>query len=62
RTDIEVKFMWKDPIVEEIHQTREEHSRQFNYDLKAIYQDLKAQEKKSKRQFVSYTPKKISLV
>ncbi|MDD1413145.1 hypothetical protein MEN41_00310 [Dolichospermum sp. ST_con] len=47
--------MWKDPIVEEIRQTREAHSRQFNYDLKAIYKDLKEQEKKSKRQFASYT-------
>ncbi|MBE9248402.1 hypothetical protein IQ226_04165 [Dolichospermum sp. LEGE 00240] len=54
--------MWEDPIVEEIRQTREAHSRQFNYDLKEIYQDLKAQEQKSKRQFVSYTSKKISLV
>ncbi|MBE9231570.1 hypothetical protein IQ231_07695 [Cuspidothrix issatschenkoi LEGE 03284] len=54
--------MWEDPIVEEIRQTREAHSRQFNSDLKAIYQDLKAQEKKSLRRFVSYTSKKISLV
>ncbi|MCX5982503.1 MAG: hypothetical protein NTY89_12065 [Nostocales cyanobacterium LacPavin_0920_SED1_MAG_38_18] len=54
--------MWEDPIVEEIRQTREAHSQQFNYDLKAIYQYLKEQEKKSKRQFVSYTPKKITLV
>ncbi len=54
--------MQEDPIVEEIRQTREAHSRQFNYDLKAIYQDLKEQEKTSNRQFVSYTPKKVSLV
>jgi hypothetical protein len=45
--------MQEDRIVEEIRQTREAHSRQFNYDLQAIYQDFKAQEKKSKRQFVS---------
>lgn len=32
--------MWEDAIVEETCQTREAHSRQFNYDLKAIYQDL----------------------
>ncbi|WP_013324726.1 hypothetical protein [Gloeothece verrucosa] len=49
--------MLSDPIVEEIPSFREAHSKQFNNDLKAIYQDLKEQEKKSKRKFVSYAPK-----
>jgi len=39
--------MWKDPIVEEIHQFREEHAKRFNYDLKAIFEDFKAQERQS---------------
>ena len=38
--------MWEDPIVEKIHKIREEHARKFNFDLQAIYNDLKAQEKK----------------
>jgi hypothetical protein len=54
--------MWKDPIVEEVRQVREAHARQFNNDLQAIYRDLKEQETKSKRQFVSYDPQKISFV
>jgi hypothetical protein len=40
-------MMWKDPIVEEIHQFREEHAKRFNYDLKAIFEDFKAQERHS---------------
>ena len=49
--------MWEDPIVQEIRSIREAHSNQFNNDLQAIYRDLKEQEHKSKRKFVSYTPK-----
>jgi len=54
--------MWEDPIIEEIRATREAHSRQFNHDLQLIYRDLKEQELKSERQFVSYDAKKISFV
>ncbi len=43
----------KDPIVEEIRKVREAHAAKFNYDLRAIYEDLKIQEKKSKRKFVN---------
>ena len=45
--------MWEDPIVERIHKIREEHARKFDFDLQAIYNDLKAQEKKSGRKIVS---------
>ena len=33
--------MWNDPIVEETRRIRDEHARQFNYDLAAICADLK---------------------
>ncbi|MGB5592728.1 MAG: hypothetical protein WBM62_01670 [Crocosphaera sp.] len=49
--------MWEDPIIQEIYCIREAHSNRFNNDLQAIYQDLKEQENKSDRKFVSYTPK-----
>lgn len=49
--------MWEDPIIQEIYCIREAHSNRFNNDLQAIYQDLKEQENKSNRKFVSYTPK-----
>jgi hypothetical protein len=37
--------MWEDPIVEEIHRYREAHAKKFNYDMWAIYEDIKAKEK-----------------
>jgi len=51
--------MWEDPIVAEIRRIREEYAARFNYDLDAIYQDLKEQERKSGRKFVSYPPRRI---
>ncbi|OUL31986.1 hypothetical protein BV372_19680 [Nostoc sp. T09] len=33
--------MYKDEIVEEIHKYREEYARSFNYDLNAIFNDLR---------------------
>ncbi|MEM9273050.1 MAG: hypothetical protein AAGA80_08820 [Cyanobacteria bacterium P01_F01_bin.143] len=33
--------MYKDEIVEEIHRYREEYAKSFNYDLKAIFDDLR---------------------
>lgn len=51
--------MREDPIVEEVRKAREAHAAKFTYDLQAIYQDLKEQEKHSGRTFVSYPPKRI---
>ena len=51
--------MWEDPIVAEIRRIREEHAARFNYDLWAMYEDLKEQERKSGRKFVSYPPRRI---
>lgn len=45
--------MWQDPIVEQIHKFRQEHARKFDFDLRAIFEDLKAQEDKSKRKIIS---------
>jgi len=35
--------MYQDSIVEEIHRIREEYSRSFNHDLKALFADLQKQ-------------------
>jgi hypothetical protein len=32
--------IWVDPIVEEIHRFREERAQKFNYDIKAMFDDL----------------------
>jgi hypothetical protein len=49
--------MWTDLIVEETRQAREMHAAQFNYDLEAIYRDLKAKEQESARKVVSFPPR-----
>jgi hypothetical protein len=45
--------MWKDEIVEEIHQIREAYAKSFDYDLDAIFEDLRKKEAESGRAVVS---------
>ncbi len=49
--------MFKDEIVEEIHRIRQEYSRSFNHDLKAMFTDLQKQQDESGREFVNLSPK-----
>ncbi len=42
-----------DPIVKEVRRVRDAHAARFNYDLDAIFQDIKEQEKKSGLKFIS---------
>ena len=48
----------RDPIVDEIRKARQMHAEKFNYDLDAIYQDLKTKEQQSRRKVVSLPPKR----
>ena len=50
--------MYQDAIVEEIHKIREEYSRSFNHDLKALFADLQKQQAASGRQVVSLSRKR----
>lgn len=54
--------MWNDEIVEEVRKARDEYAAQFNYDLEAIFKDIKQQEEKSDREVVSLPPRKPELV
>jgi len=56
--------MWKDPIIEELEQIREEHAKKFNNDFKAIFDDLKRQEQNSSRKIISspFKPKKLPTI
>ena len=47
--------MYQDPIVAEVRAIREAYAKRFNYDLDAIYRDLKEQERKSGRKMVSFS-------
>ena len=59
RTYGRITIMWKDSIVEDVRKVREEHAAKFNYNLDAIYQDLKKQEKRSGRKVVSLPAKQV---
>ena len=48
-----------DPIVDEVRRVRDAHAAMFNYDLDAIFQDIKDEEKKSGLKFVSFPPRRI---
>ena len=45
--------MWKDPIIEELHQIREEIARQNNFDLDTLISSLQEREKQHKNRVVS---------
>jgi hypothetical protein len=49
--------MFQDEIVEEIHKIREEYSRSFNHNLKAIFADLQKQQAASDRDVVTLSRK-----
>ena len=43
-----------DPIVDEVRRVRDAHAASFNYDPDAIFRDIKEQEKRSGRKYVSF--------
>jgi hypothetical protein len=45
--------MWTDEIVQEVRNEREAYAARFNYDLEAIWRDLKEQERQRGRKVVS---------
>jgi tRNA A37 threonylcarbamoyladenosine dehydratase len=46
------RFMWKDPIVEEIRANWNKYASRFNHSLPAIFADLKKKEKKDRHSCV----------
>ena len=51
--------MKQDPIIEEIHEFRRHHAKAFDLDLRAMFLDLKKEEKKSKHKLVSRHPRQL---
>jgi hypothetical protein len=49
--------MWRDPIVQEVRQLRQQYAARFNHDLKAICQDLRERQKKGGRKVVTLPPR-----
>ena len=54
--------MWTDPIVDELHKIRFAHAEKFNYDLDAIFNDLKKHESKNRQRVVSLPIKRRPLM
>jgi hypothetical protein len=52
--------MWKDEIVEETRRRRDAYVAKFNYNLEAIYRDLKKREQQSGRHVVAF-PSRIPI-
>jgi hypothetical protein len=49
----------EDPIVEEVRKLRENHAARFNFDVDAIFEDLKRLERECGCAVVSREPKRI---
>jgi hypothetical protein len=49
-----------DPIVEEVRRIRDAHAAKFNYDPDAIFRDIKEQEKRSGRKYVSFADEGVA--
>lgn len=52
--------MKNDPIVEEIRRYREEYAKQFNYDIRAMVEDLRKREQEHPERMVSFPPKRLN--
>jgi len=52
---------WEDPIVEEVRKVRDAYAKRFNYDLDAIYRDLKEKERRSGRVVTPCPTKKAAV-
>ena len=53
-----MNMSWQDPIVEEVRRVRDAYAKQFNYDLDAIYRDLKMKESLNRQRVVPCPPKR----
>lgn len=47
------------PIIAELRAVRDTHAARFNYDVKAIFQDIRAQQEMSGRDYVRYPARRV---
>lgn len=50
--------MAKDPIVEEVRRIRQQYAARFNYDLEAIFRDLRVRQDSGEFKVVSRKPRR----
>jgi hypothetical protein len=51
--------MFRDPIVEEIKRYREQYAARFNYDLRAIGEDIQRRQRDGGREVVRREPRRV---
>ena len=49
-----------DPIIAEIRAVRDEHAAQFDYDIDAIFRDIRATQETSGRGYVQFPARRVS--
>ncbi len=49
--------MYQDPIVDEVRRIRQEYAKRFNYNIRAMAEDLRKSEQEHKERLVSYPPR-----
>ncbi|MFH1268270.1 MAG: hypothetical protein ABIK89_21325 [Planctomycetota bacterium] len=52
--------MFRDPIVKEIQQYRQQYAAQFNHDIDAICEDIRCKQEESGRKVVSRKPRRAT--
>ena len=48
-----------DPIIAELRAVRAGHAARFNYDVRAIFQDIRALQEMSEREYVRYPARRL---
>ena len=46
--------MKSDPVIDELHRVKDEIAKEFNYDIHALFESLREEEKTSDRKYVSF--------
>ena len=46
--------MWIDPFVEELHEIRKSHAREFNFDMDALFHDWLEKQQSCGRDYISF--------
>lgn len=49
-----------DPIIAEVRAVRDEHAARFDYDIDAIFRDIRAAQETSGRKYVQFPARRVS--
>lgn len=48
-----------DPVIAEVHAVRDEYAARFDYDVAAIFRDIRARQEASDRKYVRYPARRV---